>query len=182
MPALANAHRKKAAATKAQASCEGALASAGVLLLSLSCPRLPPLFFQTHDGGVMAKIIDMAEARRRIRDQMAKGIRQGDKDADIDVEADKLLLSFAKSLDEAPLAQHEKLLALYMKLIETLTSLDDERDRNRYAKIFEKHLRQNMRSGSNRKHQRELSDELRKAGKEEDDELRNLTDGDEWFP
>ena len=66
----------------------------------------------------MAKIVDMAEARRKIRDQMTKGIRQGDKDADTDVETDKLLLSFAKSLDDAPLSQQEKLLALYMKLIE----------------------------------------------------------------
>jgi hypothetical protein len=130
----------------------------------------------------MAKIIDMAEARRKIRAQMAEGKRQDDKDADINVEADKLLLSFAKSLDEAPLAQKEKLLALYMKLIETLTSLDDERDRNRYAKIFEKHLRQNIRSGSHRNHQRELSDELGKVMKEDDDELRNLTDDNEWFP
>ena len=130
----------------------------------------------------MAKIVDMAEARRKIRDQMTKGIRQGDKDADTDVEADNLLLSFAKSLDDAPLSQQEKLLALYVKLIETLTALDDERDRSRYAEIFEKHLRKNMRSGSYRKHQRELSDELRKVGEEADDELRNLTDGDEWFP
>jgi hypothetical protein len=129
----------------------------------------------------MAKIVDMAEARRKIRDQMTKGIRQGDKHADTDVEVDNLLLSFAKSLDEAPLTQQEKILALYMKLVEALTSLDDERDRNHYAKIFEKHLRQNMRSGSYRKHQREVSDGL-KVKKEPDDELSNPPDDDEWFP
>ena len=59
----------------------------------------------------MANIIDMADARIKIRDQMSDQIRHADKDADANVEADKLLVSFAKALEEAPLAQEEKLLA-----------------------------------------------------------------------
>jgi hypothetical protein len=128
----------------------------------------------------MAKIIDMAHARRKIRDQMAEEMRHGDND-EADVEADKLLLSFANALDEAPLTQEEKLLVLYMKLIETLMSLDDDRDRNRYAQIFEKHLRDNIIEADRSDNQRELSDDLSTVRKEADGELGDLTD-DEWFP
>ena len=128
----------------------------------------------------MANIIDMADARIKIRDQMADQIRHADKDADANVEADKLLVSFAKALEEAPLAQEEKLLALYMKLIETLMSLADERDRNRYAQIFEKHLRENIVEAVWSENQR-VSDESLKDKDETDDQLRDLTD-EEWFP
>jgi hypothetical protein len=92
-----------------------------------------------------------------------------------------LLLSFANALDQAPLAQEEKLLVLYMKLVETLMSLDDDRDRNRYAQIFEKHLRENIIEADRSDTQREPSDDLRTVGKDANDELCDLTD-DEWFP
>jgi hypothetical protein len=68
-----------------------------------------------------------------------------------------------------------------MKLIETLMSLDDDRDRNRYAQIFEKHLRDNTIEADRSDSQRELPDDLSTVRKEADDELGDLAD-DEWFP
>lgn len=89
----------------------------------------------------MAEIVTMAEWLKKMREQLAHEIIDADRNPESDIEADRLLASLSIALDEAPLAEEEKLLALYTKLIEGLASIDSEGERKRYADQFAKHLR-----------------------------------------
>jgi hypothetical protein len=92
----------------------------------------------------MAELVDLAERRKALRDQLAKEIVHANKNPESHPAADRLLASLSEVLATAPLAEEEKLLALYTKLVEGLASIENEGDRKYYADEFAKYLRQDV--------------------------------------
>jgi hypothetical protein len=93
-----------------------------------------------EDRGNM-KLVDLPEWQKAFRERLAAEIVRADKKPEADREIEKLLESLGEALARAPLAEDEKLLALYIKLVEGLTSIERERERKQLADQFAKFLR-----------------------------------------
>jgi DNA primase len=89
----------------------------------------------------LAEISDLAAFRRALRETFVAEIIEGDRSPQADREIDNLLASLNASLDEAPLAEEEKLSALYTRLIQSLAEIEDENERNHYVNRMRNLLR-----------------------------------------
>jgi uncharacterized membrane protein YccC len=82
---------------------------------------------------IMTELIDLTAFRRALRDRFAAEIVDGDRNPETDREIDRLLAALNTSLDNAPLAEEEKLLALYVRLVQSLAEIEDGSERKRYV-------------------------------------------------
>jgi DnaB-helicase binding domain of primase len=82
----------------------------------------------------MAKIVSTAEWRKRTRDDLTAEILHHDRHPVPDVETDRAIAALNKLFDETPMADEEKLVLAYTKLVELLAAIDDETERTAYVK------------------------------------------------
>jgi hypothetical protein len=68
-----------------------------------------------------------------LRVRFAREMIDNDRNPEADVETDRLLASLNALLAESPLAEEEKIVALYTRLIQSLAEIEDENERKRYV-------------------------------------------------
>jgi hypothetical protein len=81
----------------------------------------------------MAEIVDLPNFRKMLRARFATEMVDNDTNPEADVETDRLLASLNALLAESPLAEEEKIVALYTRLIQSLAEIEDENERRRYV-------------------------------------------------
>ena len=92
----------------------------------------------------MAEIISMADWHKRTRDDLTAEIMHHDKHPMSDTETDRLLSALNKLAAEAPMADEEKIVVFWTKLVEHLAAIDDEAQRKNYVKRITTLLNQDI--------------------------------------
>jgi hypothetical protein len=92
----------------------------------------------------MAKIINMAEFQKRMRNELAAEILHHDQHPVQDTEADRLYATLNKLMAETPMADEEKIIVFWTKLVEQLAAIDNDSQRERYVKKMAKLLNQDI--------------------------------------
>ena len=92
----------------------------------------------------MAKIVNMAEFQKRIRDQLTAEILHHDTHPVPDTETDRLYATLNTLVAETPMADVEKVVVFWTKLVEQLAAIDDQTERQRYVKKLAKLLNEDI--------------------------------------
>jgi hypothetical protein len=88
----------------------------------------------------MVEIINIAEWRKRAREELTEEILQHDRNATPNDETDRLIETLNRLILDTPMSAEEKLVVVWTKLVELLASIDDEARRRRYVKRITKLL------------------------------------------
>jgi hypothetical protein len=88
----------------------------------------------------MVEIINIAEWRKRAREELTEEILQHDRNATPNDETDRLIETLNRLILDTPMSAEEKLVVVWTKLVELLASIDDEARRKRYVKRITKLL------------------------------------------
>ena len=92
-------------------------------------------------GRVLAKVVELLEFLRSLGARFAAELLKAGSSPETDREIDRLLRALNTCLDEAPLTQEEKLVALYVMLTQLLADIEDENERRRYVDNYRNLLR-----------------------------------------
>ena len=82
----------------------------------------------------MAEIVSMDEWRKRTREELTEDILHHDRNPVPDAETDRLIATLNKLIREAPMADEERLVVVWTKLVELLAAIDDKARRKLYIK------------------------------------------------
>jgi len=89
-------------------------------------------------------VVHVNQWRKQMRDRLTAEIVEADRTPEQDPEADRLLAALSEALDKAPLADEEKVHALYTKLVEALAAIDSDSERHAYVDRLHKLLRDDI--------------------------------------
>ena len=84
----------------------------------------------------MAEIISMGEWRKRTREELTKDILHHDRNPVPDAETDRLIATLNKLIREAPMADEQRIVVVWTKLVELLAAIDDQTRRKLYVKCI----------------------------------------------
>jgi hypothetical protein len=82
----------------------------------------------------MVEIVNLAEWRKRTREDFTEEILHQDRNPFPELETDRLIATLNTLIRDTPMADEEKLVVVWTKLVELLAAIDDETQRNRYVK------------------------------------------------
>jgi hypothetical protein len=92
----------------------------------------------------MAEIVEMDEWRKRTRNSLTEEILHHDRNPDADTEADRLIHTLNTLVRDTPMADEEKLVVVWTKLVELLAAIEDETRRKLYVKRITTLLNQDI--------------------------------------
>jgi hypothetical protein len=81
----------------------------------------------------MVEIVNLAEWRKRTREEFTEEILHHDRNAVPDDETDRLIATLNTLIHDTPMAHEEKLVVVWTKLVELLAAIDDEAQRKLYV-------------------------------------------------
>jgi hypothetical protein len=92
----------------------------------------------------MAEIVEMDEWRKRTRNSLTEEIMHHDRNPDADTETDRLIHTLNTLVRDTPMADEEKLVVVWTKLVELLAAIEDETRRKLYVKRITTLLNQDI--------------------------------------
>ena len=81
----------------------------------------------------MVEIVNLAEWRRRTREEFTEEILHHDRNPVPGDETDRLIATLNTLIHDTPMADEEKLVVVWTKLVELLAAIDDETQRKLYV-------------------------------------------------
>src|SRR5687768_9795813 len=81
----------------------------------------------------MVEIVNLAEWRKRTREGLTEEILHHDRNPVPEVETDRLIATLNALIRDTPMADEEKLVVVWTKLVELLAAIDNEAQRKLYV-------------------------------------------------
>ena len=81
----------------------------------------------------MVEIINLAAWRKRTREEFTEEILHHDRNPVPELETDRLIATLNTLIRDTPMADEEKLIVVWTKLVELLAAIDDEARRKLYV-------------------------------------------------
>ena len=81
----------------------------------------------------MVEIVSLAEWRKRTREELTEEIQHHDRNPVPELETDRLIATLNTLIRDTPMADEEKLVVVWTKLVELLAAIDDEAQRKLYV-------------------------------------------------